>query len=79
MPDHGSGVTTSKSFRYFLAAEPCGWLSRIRRSRCSADVSRFRRGIGKRNGTVEGDPRLVVATELHQEGAPHAKEMKIIR
>lgn len=44
-----------------------------------ADMGGFRRGIGERDGAVEGDARLVVAAELHQERAAHAEEMKIIR
>src|SRR5215471_6610627 len=44
-----------------------------------ADVGGFGRGVGQRNGTVEGDARLIVAAELHQEGAAHAEIMKIVR
>ena len=44
-----------------------------------ADMGGFRRGVGERDGAVEGDAGLVVAAELHQERAAHAEEMKIIR
>src|SRR6185369_2066443 len=43
-----------------------------------ADVRGFGRGIRQGNGTVEGCPGLVVAAELHQEGAAHAEEVKIV-
>src|SRR5215831_5169378 len=43
-----------------------------------ADVRGLRRGIGKRDGAVEGDACFLVAAELHQERAAHAEEMKII-
>ena len=44
-----------------------------------ADVGGFGRGVGQRNGAVEGDSRLVVAAKLHQERAAHAEEVKIVR
>src|SRR5262245_66512851 len=44
-----------------------------------ADVGGFGRGVGQRNGAIEGDPRLVVAAKLHQESAAHAEVMKIVR
>src|SRR4029078_2990559 len=43
-----------------------------------ADMGGFGRGIGERDGAVEGDAGFLVASELHQEGAAHAEEMKII-
>jgi hypothetical protein len=42
------------------------------------DVGGFRRGIGERDGAVEGDAGLIVAAELHQERAAHAEEVKIV-
>src|SRR4051794_15849874 len=44
-----------------------------------ADVGGFGRSVRQRNGAVEGGARFVVAAELHQEGAAHAEEVKIVR
>jgi hypothetical protein len=43
------------------------------------DVGGFRGGVGERDGAVECHAGFVVAAKLHQEGAAHAEEMKIIR
>src|SRR5687767_14961825 len=43
-----------------------------------ADVGGFGRGVCERNRAVEGGAGLVVAAKLHQEGAAHAEEMKIV-
>src|SRR5258708_28533172 len=43
------------------------------------DVGGFRRGIGERDGAVEGDAGLVIAAELHQKCAFRAEEVEIIR
>src|ERR1700716_1734190 len=44
-----------------------------------ADVGSFGGSIGKRDGSVERHPGLVIAAELHQKRAAHAEEMKVIR
>src|ERR1700681_4749097 len=44
-----------------------------------ADMGSLRRGVGERDGAVECDAGFLVAAKLHQEGAAHAKEMKIVR
>ena len=44
-----------------------------------ADVGGFCRRVGERDGAVERDAGLVIAAELHQEGAADAEVMEIIR
>src|SRR5436190_10560906 len=44
-----------------------------------ADVGGFGRSVRQRNGAIEGRAGFVIAAELHQEGAAHAEEMKIVR
>src|SRR5262249_54778606 len=43
-----------------------------------SDVSRFRRGVGERDGAIERDTRLVIAAKLHQERAAYPEEMEIV-
>src|SRR5262249_38252008 len=44
-----------------------------------ADVRRFRRRVGERNGAIERVPCFLVAPQLLQQGAPQAEEIKIAR
>src|SRR3569833_1902983 len=43
------------------------------------DMSGFGRTVRQRNGTVEGDARLLVAIEQHQQRAAHAEEIEVVR
>src|SRR5262249_45768428 len=42
-----------------------------------ADVGGLGGGIGERNGAIEGDARLLVAAELHQQRTLDAEKMEV--
>src|SRR5262245_59577742 len=73
-PTRGEGK--SKLLPGFLAS----WLAvALQAVEVHADVGGFGGSVGERNGAVEGGAGFVVAAELHQEGAAHAEEVKIVR
>ena len=74
-----SPAMTVAERNYFPAFAPRGCTVTLQPIQMHADMRGLGRGIGERDGAVEGDQRFVVAAELHQEGAAHAEEMEIVR
>src|SRR6186713_392225 len=78
-PSPVSGKQESETERLLPRLLAAGLAVALQAVDVHADVGGFGRGVCERNGAVEGGAGFVVAAELHQEGAAHAEEMKIVR